>query len=125
MAGGEGASHIALVVRENLRFDSALSLRYKGLMADEQTPPGEPGDIPGERSGERMHRIRVGLTGLAVVLLLVVVATLLFNKVGGQGESNASTTAAAKANISADEPLADLGITPGAPANEAAATKAK
>jgi hypothetical protein len=112
-----------------LTFDSALSLRYKGLMADEQTPPGEHGDLPsertGERPGERMHRIRVGLTGLAVVLLLVVVATLLFNKVGGQGESNASTTAAAKANISADEPLADLGITPGAPANEAAATKPK
>jgi hypothetical protein len=96
-------------------FDSALSLRYKSLMSDDQKPPVEPGD----NRGERMQRIRVGLTGLAVVLLLIALATALFNRVGNQVPGNASAIAAAKVEDAKDEPLADLGVAPGAPANEA------
>lgn len=62
---------------------------------------------------ERMQRIRVGLTGLAVVLMLVFVATLVFNRLRVPQTIDNATK-------SADEPLADLGVAPGAPENEAA-----
>lgn len=65
---------------------------------------------------ERMQRIRVGLTGLAVVLMLVFVATLVFTRL------RAPETLNNVAEQSGDEPLADLGVAPGAPDNEAAAT---
>jgi hypothetical protein len=90
-------------------FDSALPLRYKGLMVDNQIPPIESGD----NRGERMQRIRVGLTGLAVVLLLIVLATVLFNSVGNKANPSANALAP-----TSDEPLAELGVAPGAPANE-------
>lgn len=61
---------------------------------------------------ERMQRIRVGLTGLAVVLMLVFVATLVFTRLRApEAVSNISEP-------SGDEPLADLGVAPGAPDNE-------
>jgi len=61
-----------------------------------------------------MQRVRVGLTGLAVVLMLVFVATLVFTRVGAPETVNGA------AEQSGDEPLADLGVAPGAPENEAA-----
>lgn len=60
---------------------------------------------------ERMQRIRVGLTGLAVVLLLVLLATAIFSRVNGGAPSVQST------DKSGDEPLSDLGIVPRAPDN--------
>jgi hypothetical protein len=61
---------------------------------------------------ERMQRIRVGLTGLAVVLIIVAVGTSLMNRVSSQaGTQNISQSAQAK--IDGDEPLAHLGVAPG------------
>lgn len=70
-----------------------------------------------EQGNDRMQRIRVGLTGLAVVLVLVALVTAVFTRVNNSAPpgANASVT---KDN-SKDEPLANLGVTPGAPANEA------
>jgi hypothetical protein len=67
---------------------------------------------------ERMQRIRVGLTGLAVVLLIVALATAMFNRVGTSAPSNVAENAA-QAKAEKDEPLAHLGVAPGA-ANETA-----
>jgi hypothetical protein len=67
---------------------------------------------------ERMQRIRVGLTGLAVVLLIVALATALFNRAGTLALSN-TTENAAQSKAETDEPLAHLGVAPGA-ANETA-----
>lgn len=67
-----------------------------------------------------MQRVRVGLTGLAVVLLVVALATALFNTVARQVESNGSTSVAAKPEKAENEPLADLGMAPGAPGENAA-----
>ncbi len=64
-----------------------------------------------------MQRIRVGLTGLAVVLLLVVLATALVNRIGGASPAGAAQAATEKP--AKDEPLAELGVAPGAPSNEA------
>ena len=81
-------------------------------MAEEPTTPRGPA----EQGHDRMQRIRVGLTGLAVVLVLVALATAVFNRVNTSAVPSANV-AATKDN-SKDEPLANLGVTPGAPANE-------
>ena len=63
---------------------------------------------------ERMQRIRVGLTGLAVVLLIAVLSTIII-KWGNQ-----SSGVVAGSNVG-DEPLADLGVAPSPGENEAVA----
>lgn len=63
------------------------------------------------RSDDRMQRIRVGLTGLAVVLVLVMLATALVTRIMPEQAVNASVAS------TGDEPLADLGVAPGAPDN--------
>jgi hypothetical protein len=61
---------------------------------------------------ERMQRIRVGLTGLAVVLLIAVLSTIIIK----WGNENSGVTAASNAG---EEPLADLGVAPSPGENEA------
>ncbi len=70
---------------------------------------------------ERMQRMRVGLTGLAVVLLIVALATALFNRAGTLATSNSAANAT-QPKAETDEPLAHLGVAPGA-ANETAPAK--
>ncbi len=77
--------------------------------------PDRASTAAGADRRERMQRIRVGLTGLAVVLMLVFVATLLFTRL------RAPETMNNVAEPSVDEPLADLGVAPTAPENETAA----
>jgi hypothetical protein len=88
------------------------------------TDPNRSTGLPGEERRERMQRIRVGLTGIAVVLLIVFVATALFNRV--RDAQSPATNAAIAAEIEAapkDEPLADLGVAPGASENESDGAK--
>jgi len=60
-----------------------------------------------------MHRVRVGLIGLAWVFLLVMLATTFLHVAGGDLVSTNST---ALANDAApNEPLAELGVAPGNP----------
>jgi hypothetical protein len=78
--------------------------------------PGEtkPPSLPKE---DRMQRVRVGLTGLAVVGLIVLLVTFVFSRIGAKtpaASHAAATTAKGKVK---DEPLAELGITPAAPDN--------
>jgi hypothetical protein len=71
-------------------------------------------DVEHDDRRERMQRIRVGLTGLAVVLLIVLLATVVFSRINGQ-------VAPANANAPekpSEEPLSDLGVVPRAPENE-------
>ena len=74
-----------------------------------------------------MQRVRIGITGLAVVFLVVLLAAAV---VGFRsGDTSAKGNAAAAAANSADapsDPLADLGVAPGGPtAAEEAATRAE
>ncbi len=64
---------------------------------------------------ERMQRVRVGLTGLAVVLLIVLLGTPIAMWVQKQAAPLSKPIAG-----KGDEPLADLGVAPGAPENASA-----
>jgi hypothetical protein len=77
-------------------------------MNDQRQSPVSEGAEPADDRHERMQRIRVGLTGLAVVLLLVFVATFAISRLQGPVANNSI------AAESGDEPLAELGVAPGA-----------
>lgn len=65
-----------------------------------------------------MHRVRVGIFGLAWVFLLVMLATALLHVAGGD---QATSNNAAVANATAPgEPLAELGVAPGNPGEDQA-----
>jgi hypothetical protein len=59
-----------------------------------------------------MHRVRVGLIGLAWVFLLVMLATAFLHVAGGGQLSNGAVAAAAN-DAAPSEPLAELGVAPG------------
>lgn len=63
-----------------------------------------------------MHRVRVGLIGLAWVFLLVMLATTFVHVAGGD-RSDANSAAATNDNAPSD-PLAELGVAPGNPDQE-------
>jgi hypothetical protein len=67
---------------------------------------------------ESWRRIRVGLTGLGGILLIIGLASAMLERVG-PGRTPAEVTAnggSAKTTETKDEPLAELGVAPGAPA---------
>lgn len=74
-----------------------------------------------EKRRDGMQRVRVGLTGLAVVLLIVALATAVLRTVDQQVAGNDPAPSVDNADRSKDEPLADLGVAPGAPAENASA----
>jgi hypothetical protein len=59
-----------------------------------------------------MHRIRVGLIGLAWVFLLVAIATVVLHATEEPSTGNVAATNAAGPP---SDPLADLGVAPGNP----------
>lgn len=63
-----------------------------------------------------MHRVRVGLIGLAWVFLLVMLATTFVHVAGGD-QSDTNSVAATNDNAPSD-PLAELGVAPGNPDQE-------
>jgi cobalamin synthase len=79
---------------------------------------------PPQDHAQAMQRIRVGMTGLAAVVLLMVLAFAVFSQanreapVSAAGASNASVVANLTGvdNVAADrtrdEPLAELGVAP-------------
>lgn len=74
-----------------------------------------------------MQRVRIGLTGLACVFLLVILAASLFGLVGEDRFDTAGNTASATNEAAPPkDPLAELGVAPGnMPAENAADAAAK
>jgi hypothetical protein len=58
-----------------------------------------------------MHRVRIGLIGLAWVFLLVMLATTFLHVAGP--DRSTSRSAAATNDAAPSEPLAELGVAPG------------
>lgn len=77
--------------------------------------PPSPGD-----ANERMQRVRVGITGLAAVVLVVTVATAIATSVRKRATESAAMSGpppvVATLNTADEktEPLAQLGVTPDA-----------
>ena len=63
------------------------------------------------QAGTSAQRIRIGLTGLAVAFLVVLLASAI-NRASRDDVSNAAQQAAAN---EPSEPLAEVGVAPGAP----------
>jgi hypothetical protein len=66
------------------------------------------------RTGTTAQRVRIGLTGLAFAFLLVLLGSIISRS--GRDDSIPQTTNAATNRPS--EPLAELGVAPGAPEAE-------
>ena len=66
------------------------------------------------QTDESMQRVRIGLTGLALVFVLVLLGTVI----AGGGREVSTRSAEATANQAPDEPLAELGVAPGKTENE-------
>ena len=73
-------------------------------------------------TGQAMHRVRVGMTGLATVLVLIGLASAVFNSASDDPAGNLTAqqamTNAALGN-STNEPLAELGVAPTVTTNQA------
>lgn len=78
-----------------------------------------------QSSGERMQRLRVGITGLAAVLIVVAVATAVVSNVRRSADDAnyvapppvvATVTPSGNTTEVVTEPLAQLGAAPGKPA---------
>ena len=80
--------------------------------------PAMTGDTPEGRSSQT-QRVRVGMIGLACVFLLVMLVTALVSLGGGRAADNLSQRAAANESTPR-EPLAELGVAPGASGDSAA-----
>jgi len=81
-----------------------------------------------ERRAQAVHRLQVGLFGLAGMLLLVGLANIIMDRARLSGDAPAASTAAsqtaakldpsAAAASQASDPLADIGVIPDMPAGD-------
>ena len=84
-----------------------------------------------ERRAQAVHRMQVGLFGLAGMLLLVGLANIIMDRalLGGDATAASSAAAASAAKVTpegaaaspANDPLADIGVVPDMPAAESPA----
>jgi len=72
-----------------------------------------------------MQRVRIGITGLAVVFLVVLLAAAIvgFHAKERAGEANAAPEAANGSEAAPSDPLAELGVAPGGTAGDGDATQ--
>ena len=87
-----------------------------------------------ERRAQAVHRMQVGLFGLAGMLLLVGLANIIMDRalLGDDATAASSAAAASAAKVSpegaaaspANDPLADIGVVPDMPAAESPAAGA-
>jgi hypothetical protein len=66
------------------------------------------------QAGSSAQRIRIGLTGLGIAFLIVLLASAISRSSGNDGPQNAAQQAATNAASEPNEPLAELGVAPGA-----------
>lgn len=87
--------------------------------------------LPRSDQSQLLQRLRVGATGLVLVVFLIVLASALFRSaideppIGEDVAAVEGSANAALANLAAsnpDEPLAELGISPGTAPGDNAAT---
>ncbi|KQX17840.1 MULTISPECIES: hypothetical protein [unclassified Sphingomonas] len=74
-----------------------------------------------------MQRVRIGITGLAVVFLIVLLAAAVvgFRSKERSGEANSIAESDNSTKSAPADPLAELGVAPGGTSGESAATQGK
>jgi hypothetical protein len=89
------------------------------MATDPATPPVTNAPLAGTRS-QAVQRLQVGLFGLAAMILLVGLASVIMNNARkNQAEvvlQQAPVTAASDADSTVSDPLADAGVVPDMPA---------
>lgn len=95
-----------------------------GFFASGDTVPSGPVHhvAPGTRElrAQAVHRLQVGLFGLAGMLLLVSLANVIMDRAQQVDESAATASASASASP-ANDPLVDMGVAPELPVDGAKA----
>lgn len=75
--------------------------------------------ISADGRGEGWRRIRVGVTGLAAILVLIGFASAMLSRITDQAAVSAQSSVPAQQiqprEKPKDEPMAELGVVPGAP----------
>ena len=99
------------------------NIAYLDCMVDYRAIDPIRQETAGPDAGQRMQRLRVGLTGLAAVLLVVILATAIASGVRRSAGENANAFSApavvatlpsvGNATEANTEPLAQLGAAPG------------
>lgn len=69
-----------------------------------------------------MHRVRIGITGLAVVFLIVLFAAAIVGFRSKDRSEEANLAAAANSSAPSGDPLAELGVAPGGTSGESKTT---
>jgi len=78
-----------------------------------------------ELRAQTVHRLQIGLAGLAAMLLIVALANIIMNRARlNEAESGVGPNAAKMAETKeANDPLADIGVAPAADPTETTAEK--
>ena len=88
------------------------------------TPPQNAPSVARILRAQAVHRLQIGLFGLAAMLLLVGLANIIMDRArlaeDANGAPDASASVSAKA---ATDPLADIGVVPAADPSAAASAK--
>jgi hypothetical protein len=73
-----------------------------------------------------MQRVRIGITGLAVVFLVVLLAAAIvgFHSKQQAGDNATSAQTGNSSQTQPSDPLAELGVAPGGTASDTSATQA-
>ena len=102
---------------KRVRLGLPTDKRYTRAMVE----PNATDRLPPAAPEQRMQRLRVGITGLAAVLLVVLLATAVATGVRRTAISTPNAAASSVATVPASnaidpnsEPLAQLGVAPGA-----------
>lgn len=70
-----------------------------------------------------MQRVRIGITGLAVVFLVVLLAAAIVGFHSKDKADQSSTVAGNAGETAPSDPLADLGVAPGGSSGDESATQ--
>jgi hypothetical protein len=88
------------------------------------TPPQNVPSVARVLRAQAVHRLQIGLFGLAAMLLLVGLANIIMDRARLADDANAPADASASTSAkAAADPLADIGVVPAADPSAAASAK--
>ncbi len=101
-----------------MRSRSPSSLKKKGAQPEADAGETATGSQPDRTRSESVHRLQIGLSGLAAMVLLVGLANIIQDRARVSEEMSvpeAAPTTEPSAQPSQSDPLADAGLVPDLP----------